>query len=63
LAAHKVAKDEKRHFNGMVIYTFSNIWKERNMRIFTNTSESVLQVASRIRYDIIQRKRANIERE
>jgi len=58
-----VAKAEKRHFNEMVIYTFWNIWKERNMRIFTNTSESVLQVASRIRYDIIQRKRANTERE
>ena len=42
----------------MVIYTFWNIWKERNRRIFNNTSDTVLQVAARIKDDIMQRKRA-----
>ena len=40
----------------MVIYTFWNIWKKRNRRIFNNTSETVLQVAARILDDIEQRK-------
>ena len=48
---------ERRRFNGMVIYTFWNLWKERNRRIFNN-SESVMQVAGRIKDDIEQRRRA-----
>jgi hypothetical protein len=27
---------ERKCFNGMVIYTFWNLWKERNRRIFNN---------------------------
>jgi len=42
----------------MVIYTFWNLWKERNRRIFNNNSESVMQVAARIKDDIEQRRRA-----
>jgi hypothetical protein len=38
---------ERKCFNGMVIYTFWNLWKERNKRIFNNNYESVMQVASR----------------
>ena len=49
---------ERRRFNGMVIYTFWNLWKERNRRIFNNNSESVMQVAARIKDDIEQRRRA-----
>ena len=49
---------EWRRFNGMVIYTFWNLWKERNRRIFNNNSESVMQVAARIKDDIEQRRRA-----
>ena len=56
-AAAKIAK-EKRRFNGMVIYTLWNIWKERNRRIFNNTHESAMQVALRVKEDIEQRKRA-----
>jgi hypothetical protein len=41
-----------------VIYTFWNIWKERNRRIFNNTAETGPQVAVRIKEDIEQRKRA-----
>jgi hypothetical protein len=48
---------ERRRFNGMVIYNFWNLWKERNMRIFNNF-ESVMQVAARIKDDIKQRRRA-----
>jgi len=38
-----------------VIYTFWNLWKERNRRIFNNKMETVLQVAARIKEDIEQR--------
>jgi ABC-type histidine transport system ATPase subunit len=61
-AAQKVAKPMKRQFNGLVIYTIWNIWKERNRRIFNNTLESPMQVASKVREDIMQRKRASLER-
>ena len=57
-AATKIAKQERRRFNGMVIYTLWNIWKERNRRIFNNAHESALQVALRVKEDIEQRKRA-----
>jgi hypothetical protein len=56
--ARKVPATERRRLNGIVIYTFWNIWKERNRRIFNNTSETGLQVAARIKEDIEQRKRA-----
>jgi len=45
-------------FNSLVIYTCWNLWKERNQRIFNNAQESALQVASRIKENIAQRKRA-----
>jgi ABC-type histidine transport system ATPase subunit len=61
-AAQKVAKPMKRQFNGLVIYTIWNIWKERNRRIFNNTLESPMQVASKVREDIMQRKRVSLER-
>jgi len=55
-AAKKVPKEERRRFNGMAIYAFWNIWKERNRWIFNNVSETALQTASR--EDIMLRKRA-----
>jgi len=57
-AAAKVPRSERRRLNGVVIYTFWNIWKERNRRIFDNLIETVPQVAVRIKEDIQQRKRA-----
>jgi hypothetical protein len=35
-----------------VIFTLWNLWKERNRRIFNNSHESALQVASRVKEDI-----------
>jgi hypothetical protein len=55
--ANKVPTSERRWLNGMMIYTFWNIWMEHNRRIFNNTSEMVLQVAARIKDDMEQRKR------
>ena len=56
--ATKVPRSERRRLNGVVIYTFWNIWKERNRRIFDNKIETVTEVAARIKEDIEQRKRA-----
>jgi len=61
-AAHKEPKPMKRQFNRVVIHTIWNIWKERNRRIFNDTLESPMQVAARVREDIVQRKRASLER-
>jgi len=41
-----------------MIYTFWNLWKEMNRRIFNNAAETVLHVAARIKEDIDLRKRA-----
>ena len=57
-AAKEVPTTERRRINGVVIYTFWNIWIERNRRIFNNEAETVLQVAARIKENIEQRKRA-----
>jgi len=57
-ATAKVPKTERRRFNGLVIYTFWNLWKERNRRIFNNKMETVLQVAARIKEDREERTRA-----
>lgn len=60
-AAAKVTKEERRRFNGLVIYASWNLWKERNRRIFNNAQELVLQFATRVKEDIEQQRRA-IER-
>jgi hypothetical protein len=57
-AASKIPKQEQRRFNGMVICTLWNIWKERNRIIFSNHHELAMQVALRVKEDINQRKRA-----
>ena len=54
----KVPRSERRRLNGVLIYTFWNIWKEINRRIFDNKIQTVPQVASEIKDDIEQRKRA-----
>jgi hypothetical protein len=53
----KIPIGERRRFNGVVIYTIWNIWKERNRRIFTGAFEMAVQVASRAKQDIEQQRR------
>jgi hypothetical protein len=57
-AETKIIKGERRCFNGMVIFTLWNLWKERNRRIFNNAYESAMLVASRVKEEIEPRKRA-----
>jgi hypothetical protein len=48
-AASHISRDRSREFNGSVIYTMWNIWKERNRRIFEHNSLSVRQMAGKIK--------------
>ena len=57
-AASKVPKQDRRRFSGVLIYIVWNLWKERNRRIFENKYRTVQQVASLIKEDIVQRRRA-----
>jgi hypothetical protein len=56
--APKIDKEQRRRFNGMVVYTCWNLWKERNRRILNNVFETAIQVAARTKDEISQRKRA-----
>jgi hypothetical protein len=55
--ASKVPKQDRRRFNGILIYIVWNLWKKRNMRIFENEYKTVQQVASLTKEDIMQRRR------
>ena len=44
--ASKVPKQDRKWFNGILIYIVWNLWKERNRRIFENTHMTAQQVAS-----------------
>ena len=57
-AASKIPKQERKCFNGVLIYIVWNLWKERNRRIFENEFKTAQQVASLTKEDIVQRRRA-----
>ena len=57
-ATIKIPKQERRRFNGVLIYIVWNLWKERNMRIFENEFKTAQQVASLTKEGIVQRRRA-----
>jgi len=50
----KVDKNQRRRFDGIIIYFWWNIWKERNRRTFQQKSLSPRQVASLCKDDISQ---------
>jgi hypothetical protein len=47
--ASHITRDRNREFNGTVIYTMWNTWKEHNQRIFEHNSLSVMQEAEKIK--------------
>ena len=56
--ASKVPKQERKRFNGILIYIVWNLWKERNRTIFENAHMTAQQVTSLAKEDIMQRRRA-----
>ena len=56
-AASKIQKQDRRRFNGMVIYIMWNLWKERNRRILKNVHKTAQQMAFLTKEDIVQRHR------
>jgi len=56
--ASKVPKQERKRFNGILIYIVWNLWKERNRMIFENAHMTAQQVTSLAKEDIMQRHKA-----
>jgi hypothetical protein len=56
--ASKVPKQDRKRFNGILIYIVWNMWKERNRRIFESTHMTAQQVALLAKEDIMQRHKA-----
>jgi len=56
--AKMVHKNQRRDFNGLVIYIMWNLWKKRNRRIFENKLLSMQQVAERIKENLVQYRAA-----
>ena len=50
----KVDKNQRRRFDGIIIYFWWNIWKERNRRTFQQRSSSPRQVVMLCKDDINQ---------
>ena len=49
-----VAKDSKSFFDGLVIYFWWNIWKERNRRTFRQEEKTVTELTYLIKEDVQQ---------
>jgi hypothetical protein len=60
----KFDKSQRKEFDGIMIYFWWNVWKERNRRTFQNKSLQLRQVALSSKEDIQQHQlatRPNVE--
>jgi hypothetical protein len=55
----KIDKPNKRSFDGLIIYFWWNIWKERNRRTFENKSLQAREVAFLCKEDFDQFERSS----
>jgi hypothetical protein len=46
------ARSNRRAFKGLILHFWWNIWKERNIRVFQNTSKGIDEVATLIRTEV-----------
>jgi hypothetical protein len=49
-----VGKERRSYFDGIVVYFWWNVWKERNRRIFQHSSLDALAVANLIKENVQQ---------
>ena len=56
-----IQKDERREFDGLMVYFWQNIWKQRNRRIFQYSVTQPLQLAYIIKEDVQQYKLAGFQ--
>ena len=53
-----VAKESKSFFDGLIIYFWWNIWKERNRRTFRQEQKTVTEITYLIKEDVQQFQQA-----
>ena len=53
-----IVKESKFFFDGLIIYFWWNIWKERNRRTFRQEQKTVTEITYLIKEDVLQYQQA-----